>query len=176
MGEDRRNEGGKERGQCYVEVGDRKWESVEVVKYLGVMINGDRRMEEEIRNRIGKASSVIGALCEPVWKQKELSRRTKMKVYNAIVVPTLMHGCETWVLNKQQESARQATDMKVLRRIVERSRVERVRNVEIGEKLKHKGVLEKVRRSQLRWRDALAEMGPEGLVKRVYKAEMEGGR
>ena len=37
-------------------------------------------------------------------------------------------------------------------------------------------MLEKVRRGQLRWRDALAEMGPEGLVKRVCEAEMVGSR
>ena len=36
---------GKVRGQCCVEVGDRKLESVEVVKYSGVMISGDERME-----------------------------------------------------------------------------------------------------------------------------------
>ena len=85
-----------------MEVGDRRLESVEVVKYFRVMISGDGRMEEEIRNRIGKAARVIGVLNEPVWKQKELSRRTKLRVYNAIVVPTLVYGSETWVLNKQQ--------------------------------------------------------------------------
>ena len=58
---------GKERGHCCVEVGDRKLESVEVVKYLGVMISGDGRMEEEIRSRTGKAARVIGVLNEPVW-------------------------------------------------------------------------------------------------------------
>ena len=57
---------GKESGHCCVEVGDRKLESVEVVKYLGVMISGDGRMEEEIRSRIGKAARVIGVLNEPV--------------------------------------------------------------------------------------------------------------
>ena len=36
---------GKERGQCCVEVGDRKLESVEVVKYFGGMISGNGRME-----------------------------------------------------------------------------------------------------------------------------------
>ena len=65
---------------------------MEVVKYLG-MISGDGRMEEEVR--IGKAARVIGVLNEPVWKQKELSRRIKLRVYSAIVVPTLMHGSET---------------------------------------------------------------------------------
>ena len=47
---------GKERGHCCVEVGDRKLESVELVKYSGVMISGDGRMEDEIRSRIGKAA------------------------------------------------------------------------------------------------------------------------
>ena len=54
--------------------------------------------------------------------------------------------------------------------------VDRVRNVEIRVELKQEGVLEKVKRSQVRWREALAEMGPERLVRRVYEAEMEGRR
>ena len=53
------------------------------------------------------------------------------------------------VLNKQQESAIQAMEMRVLRRIVEKRRVDRVRNVEVREELKQEGVLEKVR-SQVR--------------------------
>ena len=66
----------------------------------------DIRSKKEIRSRNWKAA--IGVLNEPVWKCKELNRRAKLKVYNAIVVPTLMYGSETWVLNKQQESAVQA--------------------------------------------------------------------
>ena len=57
---------GKERGHCCVEVGDKKLESLEVVKYLGLVINGDGRIEEEVRSRIGKVARVIGVLNEPV--------------------------------------------------------------------------------------------------------------
>ena len=85
---------------------------MEIVKYLGV-ISGDYRMEEEVRSRIGKVASVIGVLNEPVWRQKEMSRGTKVRVYSAIVVPTLMYGSEMRVLNKQQETAIQATEMRV---------------------------------------------------------------
>ena len=63
--------------------------------------------------------------------------------------------------------------MRVLRQIAEKRLVDRVRNVEIREELKQEGVLEKVKRSQVRWRLALAEMGPERLVRRVDEAEME---
>ena len=66
--------------------------------------------------------------------------------------------------------------MRVLRQIAENRMVDRVRNVEIREELKQEGVLEKVKRSQVRWREALAEMGPERLVRRVYESEMEGRR
>ena len=62
--------------------------------------------------------------------------------------------------------------MRVLRRIVEKNRLDRARNVEIREELK----LEKVQKRQVRWREALAEMGPERLVRRVYESEMEGRR
>ena len=61
-----------------------------------------------------------------------------------------MYGSETWVLNKQQESAIQATEMRVLRRIAEKRLVDRVWNVETREELKQEGVLEKVKRSQER--------------------------
>ena len=137
-----------------MKVGDRRLELVEVVKYLhGGDDSRDGRMDEEIRSRIGKAARVIGVLNEPVWKRKELSRRTKLRAYNAIVVPTLVYGSETWVLNKQQESAIQAVEMRVLRQIAETRRVDRVRNVEIREELKQEGVLEKVKQSQVRWRE-----------------------
>ena len=33
-------------------------------------------MEEEIRSRIGKAARIIGVLNDPVWRRKELSRKT----------------------------------------------------------------------------------------------------
>ena len=60
-----------------MEVGNRKSQLVEVVKYkIGLMIIGYERIEEEIRNRIRKVLRVIGALCELVWKRKELNSRT----------------------------------------------------------------------------------------------------
>ena len=58
---------GQER-HCCVEVGDRRLESMEVVKYFGVMISGDGRIEEKIRSRTGKTARVIGVLNEPVLK------------------------------------------------------------------------------------------------------------
>ena len=69
----------------------------------------------------------------------------------------------------------QATE-KLLRCIAEKRTVDRVRNVEIRDELKQEGVLEKVKRSQVRWRKALEGMGPERIVKRLYEAETDRRR
>ena len=83
---------GKESRHCCVDVGDRKLESAVGVRGSEEFGSDDKwrwkDMEEGIRSRIGKAARVIGVLNEPVWKHKELNRRSKLKVYNAIVVCT----------------------------------------------------------------------------------------
>lgn len=78
---------------------------------------------------------VIGSLSELVWKQKEMSRWTKLKVYHAIVVPTLMYGSGKCMGAQQTTAVRvQATDTKGFR-IAEERRMDRVRIVKIREEL-----------------------------------------
>ena len=56
-------------------------------------------MESELERRIGMAATAAGALRGPVFGNKELSKEAK--VYNAVVVPTLVYGCEAWVLKER---------------------------------------------------------------------------
>ena len=53
-------------------------------------------MESELEQRIGMAATAAGALSGPVFEQKELSKEPKLAVHNAVVVPTLVYGCEAW--------------------------------------------------------------------------------
>ena len=54
---------------------------------------------------------------QEVLGRRELSKQTKLKVVNAIMMPVLMYGCEVWVVRKEQKSRIQASQMNVLRRI-----------------------------------------------------------
>ena len=65
---------------------------------------------------------VVGAM------RKEVLKKTKLRVFNAMVVPTLLYGCETWTVQKRHESRLQACEMMYLRRIEGVSRIDRVRN------------------------------------------------
>ena len=61
--------------------------------YLGsnLSISGD--LTNEIQRRINLASSAFGRL----FGNQNLTIHTKIVVYNAIVISTILHGCETWV-------------------------------------------------------------------------------
>ena len=114
------------------------------MKYLEVMTSSDGNMAKEVEARIGSAVRLIGRMSETVLRRKELSKKTKLKVTNATVLPTLVYGCEVWDLSKQQESQVQNTQMKIFRRIEGVGRVDSVRNEDLRLRLGREGILDAV--------------------------------
>ena len=77
---------------CKISVDGEEVEEVDMLKYLGVMISGDGRCDDEIEQRIGAAARVVGAMRKEVLERRELQKKTKMRVFNAMVVPMLLYG------------------------------------------------------------------------------------
>ena len=63
--------------------------------YLGSTITDNLSLETEIDKRIGKAATTLACLTSRVWTNPRLTVKTKMVVYNACVVSTLMYGSKT---------------------------------------------------------------------------------
>ena len=64
--------------------------------YLGSTITGNLSLDAEIDKRIWKAASTLARLTARVWANPKLSVKTKMAVYNACVISTLLYGSEKW--------------------------------------------------------------------------------
>ena len=146
------------------------------MKYLGVMLSSDGRMQKEMEARIGSATRMIGGMSEAVSRRRELSKGTKLKVVNATMMPSLLYGCEAWSLTKQQQSKVQATQMNVLRRVQGVSRMERIRSEHIRQHLGQESVLDVIRRRQEIWKGKMNEMSSDRVTKKVYVGEIEGRR
>src|SRR5678816_2462308 len=69
-----------------------------VFRYLGTDIGAVGGMKEEIDHRVAEGERVLSSLRE-LWKNGNLTRKVKMKLFECIFVPTVLYGCETWVLN-----------------------------------------------------------------------------
>jgi hypothetical protein len=69
-------------------------EQVESFLYLGSMVTEDGGAKEDVRNQIRKANGAFIQLY-PVWKNRNISRKTKLRLFNSNVVSVLFYGCET---------------------------------------------------------------------------------
>ncbi len=69
------------------------------MKYLGFMSSGDISISQEVEARIRCASRIIGGMSQAILRRRELSRQAKLRVVNAMVMPS---GCDAWALWKEQ--------------------------------------------------------------------------
>ena len=83
-------------------INDEEIEEENEFMYLGSQITNDGDVKAELNNRISKAAYAIHRL-NKIWKDKNISLKTKMKLYRSNVVSSLTYGCETWQLTTSQE-------------------------------------------------------------------------
>ena len=165
-----------EEDEMNVSVNGRRMEEVGTYRYLGVDVSNDSGMGEEVNHRIGEARRAWGAL-KDVWKKRHISREAKVGMYEGIIEPSLLYGCETWVLNVHDRRRMEAVEMNCMRNICGLRRIDRVSNVEIRRMCgKNVSVSQRMDQGVLRWFGHVERMGNERLVKRVYESEVRGVR
>ena len=95
--------------------------------YLGVKFSADGKIEGELDRRSGMAMSAVRVMQKKVFGSRELSTKAKVEVYNAMVVPMMTYGCESWVLREREKTRLQASEMSVLRKIAGVTRLDCIR-------------------------------------------------
>ena len=58
-----------------------------------------------------KFACVVGVIRKEVLERRELTKKTNLRVFNAMAVPTLLYGCETWTVKRRHESKLQVFEM-----------------------------------------------------------------
>ena len=70
--------------------------NVEDFTYLGSCLSSSGGLDDEISCRLSKASSAFVCLWTRVWREGGITQASKLAVYRAVVLPTLLYDCETW--------------------------------------------------------------------------------
>ena len=105
-------------------------EQLNELVYFGSMFSRDGKYEMDVERRIAAGNRVNGALAA-LMRRRNVSTAARLAVHNAVLVPTLLYGSETWVLQKNNERKRNAVEMRSLRRIYGVNLADRIRNKEI---------------------------------------------
>ena len=73
----------------------------------------------------------MGSIERRMEKKRHISREAKVGMYEGIIEPSLLYGCEVWSLKVRERKRMEAVEMNCFRNICGLRRIDRVPNVEI---------------------------------------------
>jgi hypothetical protein len=109
-----------------------------------------------------------------------LSRNVKVKIYNTIILPVVLYGCETWSITLREEQRLRVFENRVLRRIFGPKRDEvtgewrKLHNEELHNLYSSPDIIRQVMSRRMRWAGHAASMGEERKVYKVLVGKPEG--
>ncbi|KAJ4430430.1 hypothetical protein ANN_22646 [Periplaneta americana] len=112
-----------------------------------------------------------------------LSKNLKVRIYKtALILPVVLHGCETWTLTLREEQRLRMFENKVLRKIfgTKRDAVteewRKLHNAELHAFYSTPDIIRKIKSRRLRWAGHVARMGESSNAYRVLVGRPEGKR
>ena len=152
----------------HILVKGQRLQAVDNFTYLGNTLSRRINIDDEIKNRIAKASSAFGRLRKKVWKRRGISQSTRVKVYKAVVLTTLLYGCEAWIVFRRHEKQLQQFHTRCLRRILNIRWNDFVPDTEVLERANLPSVITMMRKAQIRWTGHVSRMADSRIPKQLF--------
>ena len=150
--------------------------NVESFKYLGSTISHDGSLDKEITARISKASQAMGRPGNRVLNQHNIRLSTKLKMHNAVVLPSLLYGCESWTLYDRHIKQLEKVHMRVLRSMFGIRRQDRITNTEVLDRAHSSSTESMLLKTQLRWVGHVIRMEEHRMPRRLLYGELAAGK
>ena len=150
-------------------------EAVNTFKYLGSIVSDNNSMDEEITTRLARANSAYNALTKRLWCKNGIRTGTKISVYKAAVISTLLYGSEAWTLTKRQVRKLEKFHLTCLRKIARIQWYHKVPNYMVLKRCHVLSVTSMLDRNKLRWTGHVVRMGDHRIPKRILYGQLARG-
>nr|VZI30873.1 unnamed protein product [Spirometra erinaceieuropaei] len=134
-----------------ISVNETQLQVVENFPYLGSTLYCNNKIDEKVAKRSSKASQAYGRLQSTVWNRHGLQLSTKLKMYKAVILPTLLYKAETWAVYTRQARRLNHFHLSCLRRILRLNWQDRIPNTDVMERTGILNIYAMLRQMQLRW-------------------------
>jgi len=147
-----------------------------VLTICGVRITTDGNHEPQINDRINRGRAAITKLNSILW-DRDVTLKTKTRIYHAIVKSTITYAAETWCLKAKTVAKLNSTEMDFWRRSARISRKDKIRNTIIKTKMNVvTSLLDDIKTKQLQWYGHVQRMEEGSLPKEVMEWRPPGKR
>ena len=150
-------------------------ECVEKFTYLGSVVTPTGGTEEDIASRCKKAQGAFAVL-RPLWRSRQISMNTKLRIFNSNVKTVLLYGCETWRMNKRNIGRLQSFINRRLRYIVGIWWPRKISNKDLWERTGQEQVFTTIKRRCWRWIGHTLRKPQDNTTRRALKWNPQGYR
>ena len=123
---------------------------VEDFTYLGSRLCKDNACSKDISIRLGKARNAF-AMLHTIWKSKQYSLKTKIRLYNSNVKSVLLYGSECWRVVESDMQKISAFHNRCLRRICRIFWPDRISNQDLYKNTNSRNVVLEIKQRRLQW-------------------------
>ncbi|XP_063609538.1 uncharacterized protein LOC134783560 [Penaeus indicus] len=159
-----------------VQIDGHSLEHVEHFPYLGSILSKDTSCEADIEKRIKSAHAAYGRLARRVFDNHDLSIKTKVMVFQAVVLSTLLYACETWTTYRRDLKKLESFQQAKLRCLLRIPWEQRVTNNEVLSRATLPRIETTILCHRLRWAGHVARMDDTRLPKIILYGELKEGR
>ncbi|KAK3895118.1 hypothetical protein Pcinc_001133 [Petrolisthes cinctipes] len=150
-------------------------EEVEQFSYLGSILTSTPTCKKDVENRIRAAHSAYGRLSCRVFNNHALTMATKIMVFQAIVLSTLLYACETWTLYRSDIQSLERFQQYKLRQILKIPWESHTTNVAVLNQASVTSVEATIIHHRLRWAGHVQRMEPFRLPIIMLYGELANG-
>ena len=158
-----------------ITAGDTTLKAVDRFCYLGSVLSNTADIDDEVTARLAKASAAFGMLSRRLWSNHGIPLTTKVAVYRAAVLTTLLYGCETWTPYRRHIAKLDQFHMKCLRRIAHIRWQDLIPNTEVLERCGITGIEALLITAQLRWTGHIVRMADSRIPKQAFYGQLAQG-
>ena len=169
-------EPGKPYSEPTITVNGQKLQVVDKFTYLGSTLSRAVHIDDEVTARTAKASVAFSRLRTNVWERNGIRLDTKLKVYKAVVLPTLLYACETWTVYQRHAKKLNHFHLSCLRKLLKIRWQDKIPDTEVLKKAKMQSVHTLLKLAQLRWTGHVTRMPDERLPNKVLYGELKEGK
>ena len=159
-----------------ISIDDATLKNVENFTYLDSCLSSDASLDKEIAIRLSKASNSFGRLRSRVWNERDLKEETKIAIYSAVVLSSLLYGCESWTCYCRHHKKLDQFHLRCLRKILGITWMDKVSNQNVLRRANLPVVEALITKAQPRWSCHVMRMEDSRLPKQVFCSELAIGK
>ena len=125
--------------------------AVDDFSYLGSTVSTSVNIDSEVDKRITKSSTTFGRLRASVWDRRGIKQKTKLKVYKAAVLLTLLYACETVTVYERHAQKLNRFHINCLRKLLKLNWKDRVPGTDVPEQAGMTSLRTLLQQAQLGW-------------------------